>query len=64
MILMPSVRNTSSKLEVNFASLSRTRNLAAREHSERIAHTLEGASRTPMTKLAADGNEAIGSLSS
>jgi hypothetical protein len=33
MILMPSVRNTSSKLAVNFASLSRTRNLTARERS-------------------------------
>ena len=33
--LMSSVRNTSSKLEVNFVSLSRMRNLAARECSER-----------------------------
>jgi hypothetical protein len=30
-----SVRNTSSKLAVNFVSLSRTRNLTARERSER-----------------------------
>jgi hypothetical protein len=64
MILVPSVRNTSSKLEVNFESLSRTRNLAAREHSERIAHTLEGASQTPMSESAAGGNQAIESLSS
>jgi hypothetical protein len=35
MTLRPSVRNTSSKPEVNFVSLSRMRNLAARERSER-----------------------------
>ena len=35
MTLMPSVRNTSSKLALNFVSLSRTRNLTARERSER-----------------------------
>jgi hypothetical protein len=35
MTLMPSVRNTSSKLAANFESRSRTTNLAARDRSER-----------------------------
>ena len=35
MTLMPSVKKTSSKPAVNFASLSRTRNLTARGRSER-----------------------------
>jgi hypothetical protein len=35
MTLRPSARNTSSKLALNFVSRSRTRNLAARDRSER-----------------------------
>ena len=52
MTLMPSVRNTSSKLDVNFVSLSGMRNLAAGDRPARLracwaTHSPAGLEVTP-----------------